>query len=504
MFFGCRGDYSGFGGDFLESGDTASFFRAIQVDPRSEDSAGPQFVAASDVNNDGLVDLVSAWNQSQPVQVHIQRRSGGSITFETVTLAGNIPVIRVAGLVVADFDGDDHPDVAVLAKETGLSAPECLDSENPGDGDYTGLIILYLAPSDVATVTQALAWQEVVVESSRLGGGASTGPPGPPEEEGFTSMAVGDINLDDGPDLVVAWNPGGCNGGIPETLLFTNLGPAGVRDGSWTAERIPDAFEKGPLLEDEPGLPSIRVKDVKLTDVDGDGDTDIVATYPDAASLNVRWYRNPRLDVPDDVHASDGNWQTGVVGQVSPKDNDFADLGGADAIQVGDIDGDGIPDVAVRSTGGAIVQWLKGPTFPTSLTAPVTSGSVRQIPWQVYTLAEYTEGEPRAIALGDLTDDGRPELIASAGGSVAFYNADGAPSIFDQWPQSLIVNDDTGSSPTDPSVPSEVIAGGTFINSILVVDVDGDGNNDLVATLDRSGLSGLSNDALVWFQNTGP
>jgi hypothetical protein len=46
------------------------------------------------------------------------------------------------------------------------------------------------------------------------------------------------------------------------------------------------------------------------------------------------------------------------------------------------------------------------------------------------------------------------------------------------------------------------VAETTLINSILVVDLDGDSDNDLVATFDRTGLSGVTNDALVWFRNT--
>ena len=51
---------------------------------------------------------------------------------------------------------------------------------------------------------------------------------------------------------------------------------------------------------------------------------------------------------------------------------------------------------------------------------------------------------------------------------------------------------------------ADVIAGTTSINSLVVVDLDGDGASDVVATFDRSGLSGLTNDALVWFRNTQP
>ncbi len=56
ILVGCSGNYDGTsGGDFLDSGRTASFFTALQVDPPSEDSAGPQFVVAEDLNADGLL-----------------------------------------------------------------------------------------------------------------------------------------------------------------------------------------------------------------------------------------------------------------------------------------------------------------------------------------------------------------------------------------------------------------------------------------------------------------
>jgi hypothetical protein len=504
-FVGCRALYGGASGggstsnDFLATGQTLSFFTAVQVDPQSEDSAGPQFVVAEDLDNDGYLDLVSAWNQSQPVQIHLQRRSAtGDISFETVTLAGNIPVVRVAGLGVADFDMDGAPDIAVLVKQSGLADAGCLEAESPAEGGYAGVVIVYLAPAAAAETNQALAWRETPIGASLLAG-LTKANPGPPEEEGYTSMVLGDLDMDGAVDLVVAWI-GAC-GGDPEVLTFTNGGPGAVRDGTWSVSAIADPFPKGPLVQDEEGLDPVRVKDVALGDVDNDGDPDVIATYPDAGSLNIRWYRNPVVDIADDYHVSIAEWQTGVVGQVSPK-AEFEDLGGADIIRVGDVDRDGLLDVVVRSSGGRVIQWLKGPGFQAT-TAPLPN-----IPWRVYTLAEFTERTPEGLAVGDLNLDGQPEVIVSASGGLLFLDAQAAPSVYDQWTEQLIVDDiapgQPGDSPatTDPNVTSAEIAGTTFINSILVVDLDGDGANDLVATFDRSGLSGLSNDALVWFRNT--
>ncbi|MFH1107796.1 MAG: VCBS repeat-containing protein [Planctomycetota bacterium] len=516
-FVGCHGRYgtSDVGAtsdDFLATGRTLSFFTAIQVDPRSEDSAGPQFVTAADIDGDGLMDLVSAWNQSQPVQIHFQRRNAAAaISFETITLAGNIPVVRVAGLGVADFDQDGAPDVAVLVKETGDQISTTCFGGAVGEG-YHGVIIVYFAPVDPAQTNQALAWTEQPVESSRLLGTERPAFAGPPEEEGYTSLALGDLDGDGDTELLAALNDP-CDASNPKVLIFNNDGFGAVRDGTWSVTAMLDPFEKGPRLLDEGGLDPIRIKNVAVGDVDNDGDLDVIATYPDAVSMNVRWHRNPAIDIPDDYHCSSTDWLTGAAGQISPKNSQFPgpfeDLGGADMIHVGDVDGDGLLDVVVRSSGGKVIQWLKGPGFQATTPDPANPDCiVRNIPWRVYTLAEYSERVPEAIALGDLNIDGQPEVIASAAGGLAFFDAKVALSVFDQWVERLIVDDQPPGQPgdapptTDPNVAPQEVAGTTFINSILVVDLDGDGANDLVATFDRSGLSGLSNDALVWFRNT--
>ena len=486
LFIGCRGNYgasvapSGNSDDFLGTGRTLSFFTAIQVDPQSEDSAGPQFVAAADLDSDGFIDLVSAWNQSQPVQIHLQRRDTiGNISFETVTLAGNIPVVSVAGLTIADFDQDGAPDIAVLLKDTMEAGATCQDSDVPDSVELAGLILVYLGPADGGQVAQALAWVEAPIEASRLAGAGSAGDP---ELGGFTGMTAGDADGDGDTDLVVAWNSGCAEDEASATVLqFTNGGFAAVRDRSWEVSVVPNPIPSG-----------TSVKDVALGDIDADGDLDIVATFPAAGSMNIRWFRNPTIDVPDDFHFTSSDWQVGAVGQLATQ---------ADVARVADIDADGAADVLIRSTTGGLLQWFKGPG-PEATTAPLPN-----LPWRVYTIAEFTGRFPRAIALGDVTLDGQVDIIASAGGAVVLLNADGASSLYDQWGTALVIDDDApgrpGPSPstTDPSVSPSEVSGGTQVNALLVVDLDADGANDVIATFDRSGLSGLTNDALVWFRN---
>jgi hypothetical protein len=481
-FIGCNSEPLFVGsGDFLNTGRTLSHFTAIQVDPLNEDSAGPQYVVARDVNDDGLVDLVSAWNQTQPIQVHLQRRDArGAISFETVTLAGNVSVISVAGLAVTDFDLDGHQDVVVLVSEALLPGAGCLDGAAITDAASGGVLIVYLGPDDPDMVNQSLAWENVHIGVSFLVGT-------------YTDIAIGDMDLDGDVDIVTGWN--GCD--RSEILVFTNLGQSQTQDGTWSVEAIPDEFAQG------------EVNDVALADVDGDGDLDVVATKPLAVSMNIRWYRNPVLPTPGAngiCYREDGTWQVGTVGQIPS---------GADVISLGDIDRDGIVDIVVRSTNGQIIQWLKGPECPTTPTAPSLTDPFRNIPWQVYTLAEFKERTPEALALGDLNQDGTLEVVASAGGALIWFEPAVNRSVYDQWVEHLIIDEDTGTATSQVSATAAVpeaadpemelvqsLPTTTTINSILIADINGDHSRDIIAPLDRADLSGLANDVLVWFRNT--
>ncbi len=506
---------------FRNDGETLSFFTAVQVDPRSEDSAGPQFVTAGDLNGDGLIDLASGWNETQPVQIHLQERSANNaITFETVTLGGNVPIALIAGLGIADFDSDGRNDVVVLVKDKG-GGGLCRTTGEPILDASTGVIVIYFGPASPLDAANPLAWQDVELPNSLAQGSA----PGElPEEGGYTSLAVGDIDGVNGPDLLVAFNPTGCDGEGGQIDIYDNPGAAAARTGGeWT----PTSVYVGDAINSPDDPPrDMEIKDVALSDVDRDGDLDIIATLPSSASLNVRWFRNPRLDVPDEYHVSDGAWHMGVIGQIAT---------GADAISVGDLDQDGIADVVIRSTGGMVIQWLQGPRFPT--TAPV-----RNIPWRVYTLAEFRDRVPLALSTGDVTGDGRLDVVTSAGGALVFFSTGSIPDVYDQWWENLVVDEGatdtgggtgatgigttttpttgatgtgatgsgaTGTEPvsagpptTDPGVLGSTLeTEPTMINTLLVVDLDGDGDQDIIGTLDRQGHSGLSNDALIWYRN---
>jgi len=245
-----------------------------------------------------------------------------------------------------------------------------------------------------------------------------------------------------------------------------------------------------------------RAGDVKIADVDGDGDNDILYTFPDLITSDVSWGRNPT--VPHDATSPSGaqaahiagNWQFRPVGQVDTE---------ADVLALGDVDLDGFDDVLVRSSVGKTVQWFRHPgaadlepIFPPPDAVPDRFN----FPWQVYTMVEYDFRIPYGIAIGDLTGDGFNEVVVGAGGVVYWYDESLGTGTYDPWGENFVIDDTKANGATDDPSDPDFLDNGTIIYGLTVVDIDGDGYGDVVGTLDRRVFSGLADDTLIWFRNT--
>ncbi len=549
----------------LPAAETRSFFTAFQIDPVSEDSAGPKFVVSGDVDQDGLLDLVSAWNQSQPVQLHLQRRDPqGNISFRTITLAGTSPVAIVGGLAVGQINGDGWLDVVILVKGTG-SGTFCPTPDGPVEVSRTeGEIIVLFNPGTVTAIPDGDSWTELILVNPLVADRWIHNQfPGneempieeakvTPENSGFTSLVVADIDGQPGDEIVVALNTGECEGlgqkpPVNTVDLWINPGGVSAETASNWGAAGPGGFSGGLPITLMMNLP--QVKDIKVMDVDDDGDLDVVATWTNSLSGNILWARNPltpsglgavtsgALDGGADVcldGLNDGMaCPNGDADCVGPPNGmcqptswryvtsswDERPVGhldtGADMLAIGDIDQDGFEDVVVRSTLGQIVQWFRRPQgteivqpeFPPSDPVP----DRLNFPWPVFTLTEFNAQEPSAIGLGDLTGNGVLDLVLAVEGGVWWYEGPSDPEeIFGAWAPNPIIQDEggdpSGGVTPDPGVPGagvgvDAVDTSTSINALLVVDLDEDGRNDIIGTLDRRSGAGLSDDRLVWYRS---
>jgi hypothetical protein len=237
--------------------------------------------------------------------------------------------------------------------------------------------------------------------------------------------------------------------------------------------------------------------DVGISDVDLDGDNDVIYTYPDAITRNVGWARNPANTQGPAAALDPLAWETRPVGHLDMDGEVFA---------LGDVDMDGFVDVLARSKEGLVVQWFRHPgaadrepVFPPPDSVP----DRLNFPWQVYTIAEYMVGNPTGVAIGDLTGDGTNEVAVSAGGIIYWYEARGGdPYDRDSWHETFVLDDTKAQGTTDDVDDLDYEDTGTVIFNLAIVDIDQDGFGDVLGTFDRRVDSGLADDRLLWFRNT--
>jgi hypothetical protein len=415
-------------------------FDAIQIDPPDESSAGPFCVVPVDLNGDGEMDLVSGWNESQPVQIHINQ---GGAHFHTHTIAGAAPITKVADVDTADFDQDGNPDIGMLVQNTGFIPPQ--------GADVLSVIVLLFAPDDPEDID---GWTEITLDSSWAAGQGD-------EIDGYADFAIGDVDGVNGPDMVVTLNlfpaeddPFGFTEPVKEVLWFRNPGPALARVGS--------AWQWFLIHFDVPD-----VNAVLLTDLDNDTDPDVIVSYPQSASLNIRWLRNPRVPMGAAAAEDYNNWEYRPVGQ---------QMDGGDMLDLGDIDDDGDLDVLAMSRDSLTVQWFANPGQP----------HMQAFPWQVFTIADFVndaEGTPESAKLGFINGDDRMDCAVSISGKLRWYSPRG--SVFSMWDMNVVAD-------SDPLAT---------IGKMQVMDLNGDGRGDILAPFDRAGLA---NDQLWWFRNRPP
>ena len=242
---------------------------------------GPVFVAIGDVDGDGKPDLVSANSGTASVAVLRNTSTPGSISFAAkVTFTTGVTPFSVA---IGDVDGDGKPDLAVTNAAAGTNTVSVLrNTSTPGS-------ISFVAKVDFTT-------------------GAIP-----------RSVAIGDVDGDGKPDLVVA-NSATAPASTTISVL-RNTSTAGTIDLTSFAAKVDFTAGTAPRY-------------VAIGDADGDGKPDVVVANINSNNISV--LRNTSTPGTIDVSS--------FAAKV-----DFATANGPIAVAIVDVEGDGIPEVAAAN-----------------------------------------------------------------------------------------------------------------------------------------------------------
>ena len=238
------------------------------------------------------------------------------------------------------------------------------------------------------------------------------------------SVAVADVNGDGRPDLAVA------NVGSNTVSVLLNTTAAGATTPSFAAQQT---FATGSTPDS-----------VAVGDVNGDG-------RPDLAVAN---FSSNTVSVLLDTTAAGATMPSFAAQQT------FATGSEPFSVAVGDVNGDGRPDLAVANEGSNTVSVLLNTTAAGATTASFASQ-------QTFATGSF----PRSVALADVNGDGRPDLAVANEGSNTV---------------SVLLNTTAAGATTPTFAAQQTFATGSMPFAVAVGDVNGDGRPDLIVANETS------------------
>lgn len=324
--------HSGFVSVILQNPEApGTFFRGAHY----ATGADPQALAVGDLNGDVNLDLAVANGSSKDISILMQDPSNpGQFLPQTRIHVGGYP----SGIAIGDLDGDGRQDVAVATVASGISVLFQDPSAPPGS---------FLSP--------------VAVSLRRAG-----------------ALAIGDVNDDNVPDLVsvsdkglvsvllqdpehrgtfptgsdfrvrpqpIAVKIGDLNGdGLPD-LAVANIGSPSNPNTANVSVLLQDPAHHGSFLRRIKYRTGARSTDVAIGDLNGDDRPDLITA--NSGRLGTTGSVSVLLQTPP------------KGGKLAFSRKNYAGKRGPSSVAIGDLNGDGKPDIAVADGDSAAVLLQK-------------------------------------------------------------------------------------------------------------------------------------------------
>ena len=341
----------------------------------------PQSVSIGDFNGDGKLDLAVANYNDNTASILLNTTANGATTPTFATKVDFTTGSTPRSVSIGDFNGDGKLDLAVA-----------------NYNDNTASILLNTTANGATTPT--FAPKVDFITGSRP-----------------TSVSIGDINGDGKPDLAVA----NYSSSTVSILLNTTA------NGATTPTFAPKVdFITGS-----------RPTSVSIGDINGDG-------KPDLAVAN---YSSSTVSILLNTTANGATTPT-----FAPK-VDFITGSRPTSVSIGDINGDGKPDLAVANYSSSTVSILLN-TTANGATTPTFAPKVDFI----------TGSRPTSVSIGDINGDGKPDL------AVANYSSSTV---------SILLNTTANGATTPTFAPKVDFITGSRPTSVSIGDINGDGKPDL-------------------------
>ena len=347
-------------------------------------------ISSADLDADGTADIavgapgytgrgtgavhVLLMNQDRTVKSASTIRDGSGVSISAQDSFGE------AVSFVGDLDGDGVPDLAVGSRW----------DDNGGSSNNGALHVLLMNRNGTVKSAQEVNAGTANGPSLRAGDWFGSGVAG-----------VGDMDGDQIPDIVVGAGgddaPGFRNSGVLHVLFMKS-------------DALPKRTQEIPVPQGLAGVSHHFGESVASADINGDGDPDLVAGAPGASSNAGDVY----------VMLMSGTRVSGTAA-VSESGPDLpqsaADMIGGAVAGIGDIDRDGIPDMAMGAAGddtggtdkGGVYVLFMGRDGRPDSHAAINDGT---IPAPPLSLGDGLGGSVAGI--GDIDRDGVPDIAAGA------------------------------------------------------------------------------------------